>query len=97
MVRDRLDICEYTDTEHLPMIPHTFLLGPDLSVHRVWNGYYYWGRPSAAELHGELRTLTRSMRPDWDLANPERIREWKAGDKHNFYPYGVKTMETVLK
>lgn len=97
LVRDRLDICEYTDTEHQPMIPHTFLLGPGLSVHRVWNGYYYWGRPSTSELHAELRKLTRAIRPDWDLSNPERVRGWKAGDKHNFYPYGVKTMETVLK
>lgn len=96
-LRDRLDICEYTDPSHLPMIPHTFLLGPRLAIRCVWNGYYYWGRPSTAELHAELRTLTREMRPDWDLSDPARRREWQAGDKHNFYPYGVKSMERMLQ
>jgi peroxiredoxin len=96
-VRDELDICEYTDTEHYPMIPHTLLLGKDLQVHRVWNGYYYWGRPSIHELYLELRTLTRSLRPDWDLSNPEIKRRWEQGDKDAFYPYGSKSMEQVMK
>jgi peroxiredoxin len=96
-VRDDLDICEYTDTEHLPMIPHTFLLGKDLHIHRVWNGYYYWGRPSVHELHQELRTLTQSLRPDWDLSDPQLKRRWEQGDKTAFYPYGSKSMEQVMK
>jgi len=41
-VRDDLQITEYTDTQHEPMIPHTILLAPRLKIHRVWNGYYYW-------------------------------------------------------
>jgi peroxiredoxin len=96
-VRDELDIREYTDTRHEPMVPHTFLLGPCLKIHRIWNGYYYWGRPSTAELHAELRELTRAIRPDWSLADPELKRRWDAGDKSSFYPYGVKSMEQTLK
>ncbi|MEI7037437.1 peroxiredoxin-like family protein [Fulvimonas yonginensis] len=96
-VRDELDIPEYTDTQHDPMVPHTFLLGPGLKIHRVWNGYYYWGRPSTAELHAELRELTRGIRGDWDLSDPELKRQWDAGVKTNFYPYGVKSMEQTLK
>lgn len=96
-VRDDLDICEYTDTQHYPMIPHTFLLAPGLEIRRIWNGYYYWGRPSTAELHEELRKLTQSIRPDWDLSQPELKRQWDAGDKMPFYPYGVKSMEQTLK
>lgn len=97
IVRDDLDICEYTDTTHEPMVPHTFLLGPQLRIHRIWNGYYYWGRPSTAELHGELRELTRSIRPDWDLSDPQLKQRWKNGDRKAFYPYGSKSMEQVLK
>jgi peroxiredoxin len=96
-VRDDLDIHEYTDPRHHPMVPHTFLLGPGLKIHRIWNGYYYWGRPSTAELHAELRELTRSIRPDWDLSDPDLKRQWDAGDKACFYPYGVKSMERTLK
>lgn len=95
-VRDDLEICEYTDSEHWPMIPHTVLLGPGLTVHRVWNGYYYWGRPSVAELHAELRTLTRGIRRDWDPTDPELKRRWAAGDKKDFYPYGQKSMERLM-
>ena len=95
-VRDDLDILEYTDSQHEPMIPHTFLLGPGLKIHKFWNGYYYWGRPSTAELHDELRTLTRNIRADWDLSKPELKRTWDAGDKSAFYPYGVKSMEQTL-
>ena len=96
-VRDDLDICEYTDTQHYPMIPHTFLLGPGLEIRNIWNGYYYWGRPTTAELHEELRKLTQSIRPDWDLSQPDLRRQWDAGDKARFYPYGVKSMEQTLK
>lgn len=96
VVRDDLDICEYTDEAHLPMIPHTLLLAPDLRIHKTWNGYYYWGRPSSAELHEELRSLTRSIRDDWDLTDPEVKRRWTSGDRSAFYPYGVKSMERVM-
>jgi peroxiredoxin len=95
-VRDELDILEYTDPSHEPMIPHTILLRPGLRIHRVWNGYYYWGRPSSAELHAELRELTRSIRPDWELKDPALERAWRAGDKSRFYPYGTKSMERTL-
>ena len=95
-VRDDLDIREYTDPEHEPMIPHTVLLGPRLEVRRVWNGYYYWGRPSTAELYDALRELTQAIRPDWELSRPGPKRQWEAGDKSTFYPYGVKSMERTL-
>jgi len=95
-VRDELDILEYTDKQHEPMIPHTFLLGPELKIHKFWNGYYYWGRPSVAELHEELRELTRKIRVDWDLYSGDLKRKWDAVDKSSFYPYGVKSMEQTL-
>jgi len=96
-VRDDLGILEYTDTRHQPMIPHTVLLAPDLRIRRLWNGYYYWGRPSVAELHQELRQLTREIRPDWDLRDPALRARWDAGDTNAFYPYGRKSKEQVMK
>lgn len=96
-VRDDLDILEYTDPQHEPMVPHTLLLAPGLEIRRIWNGYYYWGRPSTAELHDALREVTRDIRPDWDLSDPELKRRWAAGDKSAFFPYGSKSMEQTLK
>src|SRR6266498_4828477 len=55
---------------HDPMIPHTFVLKPGLVIYSVYNGYWYWGRPSIEDLRRDLREVTREIRPDWDLASP---------------------------
>ncbi len=97
LVQKDLDIKEYTDTENDLMIPHTIVLEPGLVVHKVYNGYYYWGRPSMAELHTDLRAATREVRADWDPTAPELRQKWAEGDKKDFYPYGIKSMEQTLK
>lgn len=97
VVQKDLDIKEYTDPEHDVMIPHTIVLKPGLEVHRIYNGYYYWGRPSMAELHEALREATQDVREDWDPTRPELREKWKNGDKDAFYPYGVKPMEQMMK
>ena len=61
-----LDIEEFTDP-HNPMIPHTFVLEPGLRIFSIYNGYWYWGRPTMNELHVDLRALLRKVRPDFDL------------------------------
>src|SRR5580658_7712162 len=62
-VQRDLDIAEYTDPEHNPMIPHTFVLKPGLVIHSVYNGYWFWGRPSVADLCHDLRVVTSEIRP----------------------------------
>jgi peroxiredoxin len=60
IVQRDLDIQEYTDPDNDPMIPHTIVLKPGLVVHRIYNGYWFWGRPSVVELRG-TRATTRSF------------------------------------
>ena len=67
-VQQDLDIQEYTDPEHNPMIPHTFVLKPGLVIHSIYNGYWFWGRPSFYDLWHDLRAATAEIRPDWDLS-----------------------------
>lgn len=43
-VQKDLQIQEYTDPYHDPMIPHTFVLKPGLVIHSIYNGYWFWGR-----------------------------------------------------
>ncbi len=69
-VQKDLDIQEYTDPEHDPMIPHTLVLKPGLVIHRIYNGYWFWGRPSVVDLWHDLREVTSEIRPDWDLSTP---------------------------
>jgi peroxiredoxin len=63
----RLDLLETTDTVHHPYVPTTFTAFPDLTIHRVYNGYWYWGRPTAEDLRQDLRSVTRALRSDWEV------------------------------
>jgi peroxiredoxin len=80
MVQKDLDIQEYTDPDNDPMIPHTLVLKPGLVVHTVYNGHWFWGRPSVSELWHDLRAATAEIRPDWDLSAPGLREAWTAGD-----------------
>ena len=66
-VQKDLDIQEYTDPYHDPMIPHTFVLAPGLIIHKIYNGYWFWGRPTLEELRQDMRAITREIRSDWEL------------------------------
>jgi peroxiredoxin len=84
-VQKDLDIKEYTDPFHDPMIPHTLVLKPGLVIHSVYNGYWFWGRPSNEELRRDLRQATREIRPDWDITSRDLRSAWEAGDRSKFY------------
>jgi peroxiredoxin len=86
-IQQDLDIQEYTDPTHDPMIPHTLVLKPGLEIHSVYNGYWFWGRPSVEDLRRDLREVFQEVRPDWELAAPGFREAWDAGDKSRFYPY----------
>lgn len=38
IVQKDLDIAEYTDPEHNPMIPHVFVLEPGLVIYKIYMG-----------------------------------------------------------
>ena len=94
-IQKDLDIAEYTDPHHNPMIPHTLVLEPGLRVHRIYNGYWFFGRPTVQELRLDLRAVLQLCRPDWDIGSPEQRAAWEKGDKAKFHPYG-KTRSQVL-
>jgi peroxiredoxin len=84
VVQKDLDIKEYTDPDNDPMIPHTLVLKPGLVVHSIYNGYWFWGRPSFYDLWRDLRVVSSEIRPDWDLNKPGLRAEW---DKGNYAPF----------
>ena len=51
------------------MIPHTLVLKPGLVIHSIYNGYWFWGRPSVVDLWHDLRAVSSEIRPDWDLSS----------------------------
>ena len=90
-VQKDLEIQEYTDPENDPMIPHTFVLKPRLVIHRIYNGYWFWGRPSFYDLWHDLRLVMSEIRPDWDLALPGLRQKWDSGDLSPFHGWNKRS------
>jgi peroxiredoxin len=63
---ERLDLLEQTDTLHRPYRPTALTLRPDLEIHRVYDGYWYWGRPTVEDLRQDMRAISRAVREDFD-------------------------------
>jgi peroxiredoxin len=95
IVQKDLDIAEYTDPVHNPMIPHTLVLEPGLVIHKIYNGYWFFGRPTLEELRQDLRAVLKKCRPDWDITAPELRAAWQEGRKDLFYPYGKTYVGTL--
>ena len=92
-IQKDLEIAEYTDPMHNPMIPHTIVLEPGLVVYKVYNGYWFFGRPTIEELRQDLRAVLQKCRPDWDITEPELKAEWERGEKKRFFPYGKSYLQ----
>jgi peroxiredoxin len=65
-VQRRLGLRETTDTVNDPYVPAAFTLFPDLTIHRAYDGYWFWGRPTNEELRRDFREISRAIRPDWE-------------------------------
>ncbi|MDP9811518.1 peroxiredoxin [Rhizobium tibeticum] len=94
-VQKDLDIAEYTDPVHNPMIPHVIVLEPRLVVHKIYNGYWFFGRPTVEDLRQDLRAVCKKCMPDWDITQPELRSAWQQGRKELFFPYGKTFSETL--
>ena len=67
--------------------PYTFVLQPDLTIHKIYNGWFFVGRPTLEELRHDLRA-TMEARSDYsyEAYNAPAVRsiripqqEWAAG------------------
>jgi peroxiredoxin len=60
-----LDIMDTTDPRHPRIaLPYTFVLDAKRVIHKIYNGWWYLGRPTVEELRMDLRALM-ARRPDW--------------------------------
>ena len=87
-IQKDLDIQEYTDPHHNPMIPHTLVSS------RAWylqdlQWLLVLGPPLGKRpLARPARSLTQDP-PDWDLGAPGLRENWDEGDKKQHWPYGA--------
>jgi cold shock CspA family protein/peroxiredoxin len=67
--------------------PFTFVLHPDLRIHRVYDGWFFVGRPTLEELRQDLRAVMRqSPSHPYDARNSDQVKavripaqEWLEG------------------
>ena len=83
-----LDIVDNTDSVHSPIpIPYTFVLDGDREIYKIYNGWWFVGRPTVEELRHDLRTLL-ARRSDyeydrrWDISEEAR----KEGFLYHYCP-----------
>lgn len=80
-----LDFAEYVDPAHNPMIPRIVVLKPGLVIYKIYNGYWFFDRPTMADLRQDLRAVTRNVGPTSTSQRPNPKRH---GGKELLYPYG---------
>ena len=62
----QLDMTESSKSRGVTAIPYTFSLMPDLTVHNIYCGYWFVGRPTLDELRHDLRAMMKKLRSDFD-------------------------------
>jgi len=66
-----LEMTDTTDPLHGEIyIPYTFILDRDRVIYKIYNGWWFLGRPTVEEIRMDFRDLM-SRRPDW-VYSPER-------------------------
>lgn len=86
VIQRDLDIAEYTDPLHNQMVPHTIVCEPGLIIYKIYNGYWYFGRPTVEELRHDLRAVLTKYHWDWDLSNSHVRAAWQRRELDRFYP-----------
>lgn len=84
----QIGILDTTEGEYaLRAQPYTFVLRPDLTIHQIYNGWYFVGRPTLDELRHDLRAIMETLSyyryEAWDTEAVRRVRipqqEWAGG------------------
>ena len=69
----QLEIVEATPPDFkygLVALPFTFSLAPDLTIHAIYDGWWFVGRPTLEELRQDLRALMKACRHDYHYEPP---------------------------
>ena len=61
-----LDMTETSKSRGVTAMPYTFSLLPDLTIHNLYCGYWFLGRPTLDEVRMDLRAMMRIVRPDFE-------------------------------
>jgi cold shock CspA family protein/peroxiredoxin len=93
-VIERINILDETEGEYAYTAqPYTFVLRPDLTIHRVYNGWFFVGRPTLEELRGDLREIMQS-RSDYryEAYNTSAVKSIRIPQQE--WAHGAPSLET---
>ena len=68
-----LDLVEQTRPgfEHgVVAVPYSFSLFPDLTIHTIYNGWWFVGRPTLEEIRQDYRAILQKCRADYEYTPP---------------------------
>jgi hypothetical protein len=77
-LRETLGIEEYVDDRHAAAVPHTVVLGPNLEIHKIYVGFWFFGRPSVYDLWADMRDVRMRHDYNFDPLAPGVREEWEA-------------------
>lgn len=69
----QLDMVEVTPPDFkygLLALPYTFSLRPDLTIHAIYDGWWFVGRPTLEELRQDMRAIMQVCRDDYHYTGP---------------------------
>lgn len=84
----QLNILDETEGEYANCAqPYTFVLRPDLTIHKIYNGWFFIGRPTLEELRLDLRSIMENFSnyryEAYNTPEVKQIRipqqEWRGG------------------
>jgi cold shock CspA family protein/peroxiredoxin len=96
----RINILDETEGEYARTAqPYTFVLRPNLTIHRIYDGWFFVGRPTLEELRRDLRKIMETRKDfryeAYDTPGVKSIRipqqEWENGPP----PLGANGLEVA--
>ena len=68
-----LEMTDTTDPAHGEVyIPYTFILDRDRTIYKIYNGWWFAGRPTSEEIRMALRSFP-SKRPNWVYSREQKV------------------------
>lgn len=94
----QLNILDETEGEYAyRSLPYTFVLKPNLEIHKVYNGWYFVGRPTHEELRQDLRDIMSQMDYySYDAFNSEHVKKIRIPQQTWLEEHPTPSLEGVV-
>lgn len=73
----QLNLLDETEGEYAyRSLPMTYILRPDLTIYKIYNGWYFVGRPTVEDLRQDLRVIMQTLdHYSYDAFNTDHVKK----------------------